>query len=164
MGRQCSGGSFWDYEKGCTRLTGKVHQKVLRGNARAIRQLHQSREVDKAFRIGVKKVSRKNRQLMRGEVLDTKDCQNEIKGNYQGMQGTQKRHNSLIRRKRGIERRQPVKRQLLIHGTSGKKVWIEGRTPANNQVKAFIGYMQWGLRGEQMEFCLKKESISWIEG
>eukprot|EP00957_Ditylum_brightwellii_P171860 13083311-Ditylum_brightwellii.AAC.1 len=30
--------------------------------------------------------------------------------------------------------------------------------------KAFIGHMHWGSRGEQMEFCLKKESISWIEG
>eukprot|EP00957_Ditylum_brightwellii_P129189 9853377-Ditylum_brightwellii.AAC.1 len=30
--------------------------------------------------------------------------------------------------------------------------------------KAFIGHMHWGLKGKQMEFCLKKESISWIEG
>ena len=29
--------------------------------------------------------------------------------------------------------------------------------------KAFIGCRHWGLRGEQMEFCPKKESISWIE-
>eukprot|EP00957_Ditylum_brightwellii_P164264 12505710-Ditylum_brightwellii.AAC.1 len=30
--------------------------------------------------------------------------------------------------------------------------------------KAFIGHIHWGLRGEQMKFCLKRESISWIEG
>eukprot|EP00957_Ditylum_brightwellii_P116773 8907111-Ditylum_brightwellii.AAC.1 len=30
--------------------------------------------------------------------------------------------------------------------------------------KAFIGHMHWGLWGEQMEFCLKKESISRIKG
>eukprot|EP00957_Ditylum_brightwellii_P079289 6029204-Ditylum_brightwellii.AAC.1 len=30
--------------------------------------------------------------------------------------------------------------------------------------KESIGYMYWGLRREQMEFCLKKESISWIKG
>eukprot|EP00957_Ditylum_brightwellii_P143213 10912210-Ditylum_brightwellii.AAC.1 len=29
---------------------------------------------------------------------------------------------------------------------------------------ASIGRMHWGLRGEQMEFYLKKESISWIDG
>eukprot|EP00957_Ditylum_brightwellii_P075739 5756154-Ditylum_brightwellii.AAC.1 len=59
-------------------------------------------------------MSRRNRQLMRGKVLDKKDCSNEIKGNYQGIQrikrrrlgrslvlkfsGTQKRYYSLIRR------------------------------------------------------------------
>eukprot|EP00957_Ditylum_brightwellii_P143052 10900093-Ditylum_brightwellii.AAC.1 len=30
--------------------------------------------------------------------------------------------------------------------------------------KESIGYMYWGLRGEQMGFCLKKESMSWIKG
>eukprot|EP00957_Ditylum_brightwellii_P147785 11254574-Ditylum_brightwellii.AAC.1 len=30
--------------------------------------------------------------------------------------------------------------------------------------KEFVGHMPWGLRGEQMEFCLEKESISWTKG
>eukprot|EP00957_Ditylum_brightwellii_P186415 14193117-Ditylum_brightwellii.AAC.1 len=44
------------------------------GNARAIMWLYQIREVDKTFRIGGTKVSRRNRQLIRRNVLDTKDC------------------------------------------------------------------------------------------
>eukprot|EP00957_Ditylum_brightwellii_P058470 4434109-Ditylum_brightwellii.AAC.1 len=41
--------------------------KVLKGNAIAIRQLYQIREVDEAFRIGGTKMTRRNRQLVRGK-------------------------------------------------------------------------------------------------
>jgi len=96
--------------------------KVLKANARAIRRLYRIKEVDKAFRIGGTKVSRRNRQLMRGEVLDTKDCQKEIKRKLSRNARNQKKK---IREKFGIKISRNTREALLLDKKNGDSKWAE---------------------------------------
>eukprot|EP00957_Ditylum_brightwellii_P209518 15362073-Ditylum_brightwellii.AAC.1 len=57
--------------------------KGLKENARALRQLYQIRKMDRAFGTEGTKVSRRNRQLVRRNILDTKDCPTGAKVKYQ---------------------------------------------------------------------------------
>eukprot|EP00957_Ditylum_brightwellii_P131815 10051889-Ditylum_brightwellii.AAC.1 len=81
-----------------------------------------SMEVDKAFRIERAKVSRRNRQLMRGKVLDTKECTNEIKRKLSRNAKNQKKK---IRKKFRIKIPRSIKEALLLDKKNGDSKWAE---------------------------------------
>eukprot|EP00957_Ditylum_brightwellii_P100725 7677027-Ditylum_brightwellii.AAC.1 len=96
--------------------------KVLKENTSTIRQLYQIREINKAFRIGETKVSRRNRQLIRGEVLDTKDCPNGIKKKLSRNARNQKKK---VRGKFEIKIPRSTKEVLLLDKKNGDSKWAE---------------------------------------